>query len=314
MTEAILSFLAAMASAGVSPLEPISAALAGGELVRFRADGDKPGRKNGWAILHLDGLPAGVFGHYRLGVRSSWRGGAVQSLSCAENQTIKRRIADTEAKRRADMEAAAIASARDWRDASRNSAAHPYLIAKGLRSFGVRQSDADLLVPMVDQSFHLWSMQRIGPNGFKLFAKGGRTAGLFWPHGVYCSDGRPANGPLVIGEGYATMAAIHEATGFGVAAAMSAKNLLSVALAMRRAFPTREIVIAADHDGHLPRNIGLEAAQEAVQRVGGFLAVPVAVGAGSDSASRGIDFADISRADAGALIELARAGKVVEHG
>ena len=82
---------------------------------------------------------------------------------------------------------------------------------------------------------------------------------------------------------------------------------------MRRTFPDRELILAADHDGHLPRNIGLEAAQEAAGRVGGILAAPITAEAKGDSASLGIDFADIPRTDAAALIELARKGKAVHH-
>ncbi|MBL0022653.1 MAG: hypothetical protein IPP23_10580 [Sphingomonadales bacterium] len=163
MSDAIPSFIAAMVSAGVIPAEAIAPKLASGELLRFRAEGDKPGRKNGWAILHLDGIPTGAFGHYRLGVRSGWRSGAVRSLSYAEQQDIARRIAEAEAKRRADMEAAAGAAKSDWQASSRDAGAHAYLIRKGLGCFGVRELGADLLVPMVDQEYRLWNVQRIAP-------------------------------------------------------------------------------------------------------------------------------------------------------
>ena len=88
MNDAIPAFIATMASAGIVPLESISSALASGELIRFRAEGDKPGRRNGWAILHLDGTPAGCFGHYRLGVRATWRSGETRDLSRADRQAV----------------------------------------------------------------------------------------------------------------------------------------------------------------------------------------------------------------------------------
>lgn len=63
MTDPVSEFLDA--DGGWSSSEPIADKLAAGDPVRFRADGDKPGRRNGWAWLHLDGVPAGVFRHYR---------------------------------------------------------------------------------------------------------------------------------------------------------------------------------------------------------------------------------------------------------
>ncbi len=314
MTEAIPAFIAAMTSAGITPLEPIASALSTGELVRFRAQGDKPGRRNGWAVIYLDGNPAGCFGHYRLGIRASWRSGQTRELSHADRQAIARRIREAEAKRSAEIDAGRISAVSAWQNASEPSREHLYLIGKGLAPFGVRQSGGDLLVPMVDEHMSLWNVQRVGRDGFKRFLPGARTAALFWPFGVSKLAGGRNDGPLVIGEGYGTCATIHEATGYGVAAALSAKNLLSVALAMRRTFPRREIIIAADHDGHLPRNLGVESATEAAERVGGVLALPIAAGAEGDAVGVGVDFADICRADAAALIEIARMGKAVARG
>lgn len=200
-------------------------------------------------------------------------------------------------------EGAAQCAADQWRNAGRADAAHPYLVAKSLEPFGIRQAGHDLLVPMVDPGFRLWNVQRVQPNGFKLFGKNARTAGLFWPYGVHMQDGRPSTGPLVIGEGFATMAAVHSETGFGVAAAMSARNLETVARAMRKLFPTRELVIAADDDRHLTENVGLRAARRAAQAIGGVVATPRPEPC---SAASSADFADIARSDVAGRIQAAR--------
>jgi putative DNA primase/helicase len=71
MSDPITTFLAAMDRAGISPVEPVT--IAPGRLIRFRAEGDKPGRRNGWAIMHTDGTPCGAFGNWRLGIRHTWR-------------------------------------------------------------------------------------------------------------------------------------------------------------------------------------------------------------------------------------------------
>lgn len=312
MTDPVSDFLNAMGAAGIRPVEPIADKLAAGDPVRFRADGDKPGRRNGWAWLHLDGVPAGVFRHYRLGVRTVWRAGSdPRSLSPAERRAIMAQARTSEARRKAETLAkqeVAADTARDlWRGAGKADPAHGYLARKGLPAFSIRQHGDALLVPMVDPGFRLWNVQRIYPDGRKLFLSGGRTDGLFWLHGAFVQDGRPSAGPLVIGEGFATMAAVHLATGHGVVAAMSARNLESVARAMRKLFPSRTLIVAADDDRHLSENIGLEAAQNAAESIGALLATPLPLGPETRSADSGTDFADIAPAEVAARI--AQAGR-----
>jgi putative DNA primase/helicase len=229
-----------------------------------------------------------------------------RELSAAERRSIRQAELARKRERLAAEQGAARCAADLWANASRADPAHPYLVGKALEPFGIRQSGRDLLVPMVDPAFRLWNVQHIRPDGFKLFGKDARTAGLFWPHGVHMLDGRPSAGPLVIGEGFATMAAVHSATGFGVAAAMSARNLETVARAMRKLFPTRELVIAADDDRHLTENLGLGAARKAAQAVGGVVANPRPEMCPADSSA---DFADIPRGDVAGRIEAARLGE-----
>lgn len=312
MPDPVSEFLDAMVAAGIRPVEPIADKLASGDPFRFRADGDKPGRRNGWAWLHLDGVPAGVFRHYRLGVRTVWRAGSdPRSLSPAERRAIMAQACESEARRKAEtlakQEAAAGTARSMWRGACKADPAHGYLASKRLPAFGIRQHGDALLVPMVDCGFRLWNVQRVYPNGRKLFLSGGRTDGLFWSHGAFVQDGRPSAGPLVIGEGYATMAAVHHATGQGVVAALSARNLETVARAMRKLFPSRAMIIAADDDRHLSENIGLQAAQRAAGSIGALLATPLPLGPESRSADSGTDFADIAPAEV--AVRIAQAGR-----
>jgi len=312
VTNPVSEFLDAMGAAGIRPMEPIADKLASGDPVRFRADGDKPGRRNGWAWLHLDGVPAGVFRHYRLGVRTVWRSASnPRSLSPAERRAIMAQARESEARRKVETVAkqeAAAGTARDlWRGAGMPDPAHTYLARKRLPAFGIRQHCDALLVPMVDPGFRLWNVQRIYPDGRKLFLSGGRTDGLFWSHGAFVQDGRPSAGPLVIGEGFATMAAVHHATGHGVVAAMSARNLETVARSMRKLFPSRSLIVAADDDRHLPENIGLAAARGAAESIGALLATPLPLGLETRSADSGTDFADIAPAEVAARI--AQAGR-----
>ena len=235
--------------------------------------------------------------------------GMVRQLTAAERRSIRQSELARQRERLATEEAAAVSAADLWAGASPASAAHPYLARKALEPFGIRQSGDALLVPMFDPGFRLWNVQRIRPDGFKLFLSGGRTKGLFWLHAAHLIDGTPSPGPLVIGEGFATMAAVHMATGLGGVAAMSARNLETVARTMRNLFPTRAMVVAADDDRHLTENIGLKAAQAAARAICARLATPLAVGDETRSADSGIDFADIPRDDIAARIAAARLGE-----
>src|SRR6185312_9474317 len=93
----------------------------------------------------------------------------------------------------------------------------------------------------------------------KSFLAGGRVSGCF-----YTIADQPDR-PLVICEGYATGASIHEATGFAVVAAISAGNLKTVSSALRSKWPSREIIIAADNDQWTPKNPGLSKGAEAAR-------------------------------------------------
>lgn len=61
-TDHVTAFIDAMTEAGMKPVEPIAGKL-GGKRIRFRCEGDRKGKQNGWAVLHLDARPAGAFGN-----------------------------------------------------------------------------------------------------------------------------------------------------------------------------------------------------------------------------------------------------------
>ena len=312
MADLTREFLDAMNAAGVIPLEPVAGRLSGGKFCRFRCEGDNKGRLNGWAIYHSDW---GAFGNWRTGISGNWRAGEnTQVLTNAERRNLDEQCRRLEAARHAQADLAARKACEAWSKASGNASDHPYLTTKNLSAFGVRQLGAELLVPMIDRGFRLRTLQRIASDGSKRFMTGGSTDGLFWAHGIYLADGKPSQGPLAIAEGFATAAAIHEATGFGVVASMSAKNLMAVSVSMRELFPSRELIIAADNDLHLAHNIGLESARGSAERVSAALAIPEAASEAGGAIGPGIDFADTSRELTAALIQKARIGKAVAYG
>ena len=115
---------------------------------------------------------------------------------------------------------------------------------------------------MADAAGVLHSLQFIGADGTKRFLRGGHVAGCFF------TIADKAQGPLVIAEGCATGASVHEATGFAVVCAMNAGNLKAVAEALRAKWPEREIVIAADNDAWTDGNPGVAKATTAAKGIG----------------------------------------------
>lgn len=264
--DAMLGLLDAMRRERIEPAEPIARALASGRLVRFRAEGDKRGRRNGWAVLRSDGW---AFGHWRLGVWASERANSPNRLTPAERARWRRELAAAEAVRRHERvtrhakgraEAAAL-----WQASSAADGTHPYLRAKRMTADGLRQAGRYLVVPMFDLwTGGLWNVQRIAPDGFKLFLPGARTVGLAW------GRGEPGD-TLALCEGVATAAAVHAATGLCTVAALSKGELAGAALALQRRWPRVRLIAGADHDAD---GGGERAALDAMHAIGGTVALP----------------------------------------
>jgi putative DNA primase/helicase len=238
----ISDFIAAMREHGLEPAEEI---IADGELHRVRWRWDKPGTRNGAYTLHLNGHPAGFVECFRRGIRFTWSARGAR-LSPAERKALAAQTAEKRKRRqRAERErqelvakqAQAILEACQDADPK-----HAYLKRKGVEPHGLKvDASGRLVVPLRDPKGKIWSLQTIAPHGAKLFLKGGRKDGLF--HLL----GEPGD-QIVIAEGFATAASIHEATGLPVVIAFDCGNLVPVAKAIRGSLPLARIVIAADDD------------------------------------------------------------------
>ncbi|MEN9574770.1 MAG: hypothetical protein RL514_2625 [Verrucomicrobiota bacterium] len=288
MNQSTDSFRAAMRDAG---LDYAGALVADGKLHRFKAAGDKA--RNSWFILFPGTPTAGAFGCWKRGVAEKWCERKGQ-LSPAEQADVRRRWQEAE-RERARTEKERHAQARKTAPwiLDHSAAAivgHPYLAAKGVQPHGgLRQRRGALVLPLRDASGALHSLQFIGADGQKRFLKGGRVAGCFF------SFADEPEGPLVVCEGYATGASIHEATGFATVCAMNCGNLEAVAESLRAKWPARDIIIAADYDAFTkdkagqPFNPGVEAATAAAQSIRARLAIPQF----ADASTQPTDFNDL---------------------
>lgn len=275
-SDALADFISAMEMEGIRAIEPILQRLSSGELIRFRCEGDGPGRQNGWAILYLDERPAGAFGNYRLGISRKWRIDQDLGLTPEERQVLQREWAEAKQRRQEEKDRSEMEASKDaldlWLSAAPASAAHPYIARKQISPDRYRCTrDGWALVPMFDAAGHLWNLQRIASDGTKRFMRGGRTQGLFFLIGQFTRRGET----VCIGEGVATMEAVHRASGYPCIASFSAKNLPTVARVWYAARPDLDYIICADDDAHLARNVGVEAAQAAAEEIGARIATPL---------------------------------------
>lgn len=264
-------FQQAIAGAGL----PVPEVIHGdGTLYRFSTNGKRMDQ-SGWYVLHDDGdVPAGAFGCWRSGLSQTWCSKDTHAMTQAERSAHQQRMQAIAQQREADkaqrQQDAATAAAQRWEAALPAPADHPYLAKKGVHAHGTRvEPDGFLIVPMRDTNGKLWNIERINPANFKdkKGLLGGRRTGLYY------SIGKP-KGVLIVCEGFATGASIHEATGDAVAVAFNAGNLREVAQALHSKYPKLRLILAADDDAFTDGNPGITKASEAARAVGGYLTKP----------------------------------------
>ena len=217
---------------------------------------------------------------------------SADELARREGERTRQRAAE-KAAADAAQECASADAVDMWRTAS-DTGASAYLQRKGVQGYGVRYAaDGGLLVPLRDGDARLWNVQRIAPTKpakgtDKLFIRGGRKAGLWHVLGTLNDADL-----VLVAEGYATGASVHEATTLPVVVAFDAGNLVRVVRALRRLLPTVRFVVCGDDDAatlaRTGRNPGREAAESAAAAVGGRAVFPHGLPEG------GSDFNDLHR-------------------
>ena len=204
------------------------------------------------------------------------------SLTADQHAAIKQRIAED--RKRSELEAAkraasaARAATSAWSKCSADGHCD-YLTRKQVRAHGVRFSPSgNMVIPLLDAQNNISGLQVIyGDAAVK--AKKQRDKD-FWPSGLvkkgrYFLIGGLPRGVLLICEGYATGASLHEATGLPVAVAFDAGNLLPVATVMRKRFKRARLLFCADDDYRTDGNPGLTFAKSAALVVDGQVLTPL---------------------------------------
>lgn len=283
----------AIADSGLTPPDQI---IMDGRIHRFAA-GTKgksgAGDKSGWYVAFADGVPAGRFGDWRMGMEQTWRADVGRRLTSAEEMAHVRRMSEAKALRDAELakqrEVTADTVTTIWQQAQAADAAHPYLERKGIQPHGARVTgDGRLIVPLLHPDGLISSVQYISHDGDKRYHPGGETGGKYWMIGTMDEPG-----PLYIAEGFATAATIHEATGRPCIAAYSASNLVSVTGILREKVGTaQDIVVVADNDAS---GVGLRYAEQASAKYGARVVMPPIEGDANDYALGGHDLLALLR-------------------
>ncbi len=280
-------FCQAIASSGLGDPDII----ADGELHRFRAEDDKPGRRSGWYVLHLDRLPAGAFGSWKTGEVQTWSAKPREQMTARERADVRARIEQAKRQQRTErqrqQQTAAERAADIWDHCAPAPSNHPYLIAKGIEAHGARVDQRGYLVIHATDGERITTLQFIAANGTKRFLPGGRISGC-WS----LIQGEKA-GPILIGEGFATLATLRQETRSPAVVAFNAGNLLPVANAIRRLHPHDEIILCGDDDRWTLGNPGATKARAAALAIGAKLVMPDF--SGMDLSTRPTDWNDWSR-------------------
>ncbi len=238
---------------------------------------DKPRKRNGAYVLHLDGR--GFFKNWATDEgMGSWRDDNATKAAPIDQEKLR---AARERELRYRIQA--VRGARQfWHKCRPLSLIHPYIDSKGLQPLGcvgLRTHDGLLVIPvMLGDS--LISVQTIAADGTKRFWPGAPVKA-----GAYVLR-RERAALTVICEGVATGLAIYQSVRSAtVIVAFDAGNLQPV---IERIRPTGSVVVAGDNDhGTLARrgvNPGVEKATNAADLIGAGVVWPTGI--------EGTDYAD----------------------
>jgi putative DNA primase/helicase len=279
------SFKDAIHQAGFTPPDHIKA---DGAIHRFTTSGDKPGSNNCWYVLHDErDFSAGAFGSWKTDISHKWSSKSESNMTSSERTQFRKNMEAIRLQREREDELRSAECRKwcesAWTDAKEATAAHTYLQRKGIQPHGVRLYKDSLIIPVKDTSGNIQGIQFIKPDGSKKFKKGTKPTAHFYGIGDGCHNN------LVICEGFATGASIHEATGYDVAVAFSAGNLTAVARLFRESHPDKHIIIAGDNDQWSEGNPGVSKATKAARSINAESVYPEF----TDTSTKPVDFNDL---------------------
>lgn len=236
---------------------------------------DNQGKLNGAYVLHVDNKAAGYFECFKQGIKQTWKmAGNFMPLSDYQRQVFKAQSQKEAEQRKAEEAAKHKAAAQKacyiWNKATLAPSNHPYLVKKHIDIHGAKLGrDNTLIIPLYSANKEIVNLQFISETGGKMFLSGGLKKGCF-----YWIGGEQAD-KILIAEGFATAASLHENSGYLTIVAFDAGNLKDVAIAVRALSPESEIIICGDNDAS---GVGRKKAIDAALATGGKYLIPETIG------------------------------------
>jgi putative DNA primase/helicase len=253
-----------------------------------------------------------IFPDRQGGIVQNWKTGTLQTffidqqngapINAQDRERIKAEQERRQQERKAQQDKTAKRARAIWQTAIPAPLDHPYLIKKQVKSYGARVAtwtrlyqdgagrhqkiaiENALIIPLCNEKGSYRNLQAIFPAESPELGRGkdflpfGELSGLFYWIGAEKTN------PVLIAEGFATAATLHEETGYRVYIAFTAGNLMAVGQLVRKHLPDVKIIFCADNDEKTPGNPGVTKANEAALSVNGYVAVPPIVGDFNDYA------------------------------
>ena len=204
-------------------------------------------------LEHMEGLDL-------RGAAERITGGTFPTYSPERIEELRAKRAAFEAQEAAARDSATLAARERWMAADPAYTEHPYLARKGIGPNGTRLAGDRILIPLIGADGRIQTVQSIDPTGRKLFETNAPVSG-----GLFVLGGKVATSeqPVLVCEGFATAATLHEATDWVTVCAFNSGNLLKVAARLAERYPDREYIVAGDDDRGKEKNVGRAAAIEA---------------------------------------------------
>ena len=239
-----------------------------GKFHRVPVEGAKNGTRDGSYVGFMDGKPSGYIENFKTGHKENWSAAGAQltgqerAEAAAQMQIARQQRADetaTQQRQTAEKVLVKWDGLSDVPPTGQNA----YLSRKGVEAHGVKFDGDRLVVPVRDIDGKLWSVQSIPPEegAAKMFERGGRKGANMHVIGEI-----EPGAEVLVAEGYATGASLHQATGKTVAVAFDAGNLDAVVGAIRQRHPAIPVYIMGDNDRSQQPNVGFDKAMAAAQK------------------------------------------------
>ena len=242
-----------------------------GEIIRVpvQAINSKPdtgGQRSGYYVVNQVGEHMFcTYGNWKTGFEGKWSSIDTNSLSVVDKQALHKQMeqASAQAKEQRKLRQDEVAvEAQERMNICHEATEHEYLTNKKVKSYGLKQLNGNLIVPVYSTTGEIRSLQSIDKKGNKRFKSASEIKGNVFLIGTTFLDLKDIE-KLIIVEGYSTAASVYEATQIPVACVFSANFVLDAVIKLSKLTGAR-FILALDNDEN---GVGEKKAQECASAV-----------------------------------------------